>query len=187
VGIVSLSGTRNNDGKDGLRGDDPHYVNVGMVGQVPVFVTQENGDIKPGDALTLSTRLRGRVTKATGPARIVGYATTHFPYVEGEKDYLDDAIHGGPESRLKGDHVMCYLNVGWYAPTAQLGDGEEPEAVETAQQTQARLGAIHTPEVEAANRRTEAVREEAARRADATLHEVRPSALPPPVAVEAGR
>jgi hypothetical protein len=138
VGIVSLAGTRYNDTSRGDRDQDPNYINVGLVGQVPVLITLENGPIRPGDALTVSTRLRGRATKAMGPGRIIGYATTHFPYVEGEKDYLDDIV-GGSAQRLQVDHVMVYLNVGWYQPTDVLGDGEEPAPVESARATQERL------------------------------------------------
>ncbi|HRI69855.1 MAG TPA: hypothetical protein PK156_36750 [Polyangium sp.] len=138
VGVVSLGGTRYNNSAKGDRDEDPDYINVGMSGQVPVLISLENGDIKPGDPLTLSTRVRGRAVKALGPARIVGYAMTHFPYVEGEKDYLED-IMGGSLQRLEAPHVMIYLNVGWNEPTAELGDGEEPEPLESEHEMRARL------------------------------------------------
>jgi hypothetical protein len=138
VGIVSIAGMRYNDNRKGNRGDDPNYANIGMIGQVPVLITTENGDIKPGDALTLSAKYRGRAVKATGPCRIIGYATTHFPYVAGEKDYEED-IAGGDKMRLSADHVMCYLNVGWYSPTTSAGDGIELPKVESAQAMMKRL------------------------------------------------
>lgn len=140
VGVVSIGGTRLNDNHLGNRDQDPNSINVGMVGQVPVLVTTENGDIKPGDPLTLSSHFRGRATKAIGPCRIVGYATTHFPYSGGEKDYEED-INGGSQERLTADHVMCYLNVGWYAPVSNVeaSDGVEPSPVESAHVMLARL------------------------------------------------
>jgi hypothetical protein len=145
VGVVSRFGTRNNDDHVGARDADDGYVNVGLVGQLPALISLENGAIAPGDPLTLSTRWRGRVAKAVGPARIVGFATTHFPYVEGEKDYLDDAL-GGPSHRLTADHVMMYLNVGWYEPSWDLDEGEEPSPQESAFALQRRMLAVRTPE-----------------------------------------
>ena len=153
VGIVSLSGTRNNDNHGGTRHQDASYVNVALMGQVPVLVSLENGEINPGDALMLSDRLRGRVMKATGPGRILGYATTHFPSVAGEKDYLDDVV-GGAATRLRADHVMCYISVGWYEPSFDKNDGEEPPPVESARETARRIEAIRTPEMEAVAKRT---------------------------------
>ncbi|MBI2900334.1 MAG: hypothetical protein HYY17_09120 [Planctomycetes bacterium] len=130
VGVVSQYGTRNNDDRDGLRARDPAYVNVGLLGQLPVLVTNENGPIKPGDPLTLSPKWRGRAVKATGPCRIIGYALTHFPYVEGEVTWPDDSS-GSREDRLTGDHVKCFLSPGWYVPAAEAGDGQEPPAQPT--------------------------------------------------------
>lgn len=132
VGVVSIAGTRMNDNRQGNKQDDPNFVNVGMLGQVPVLISTENGNIQPGDALTLSTTVRGRVVKAVGSCRIIGYALTHFPYVEGEKDYEED-IQGGAAMRLEADHVMCYLNPGWYEHVEVVdNDGVEPAPVESA-------------------------------------------------------
>jgi len=145
VGIVSIGGMRLNDNNLGNRQDDTNSVNVGMVGQVPVLISTENGDIKPGDALTLSAKYRGRAMKATTACRIIGYATTHFPYVDGEKDYETD-INGGSAMKLTADHVMCYLNVGWYEPAnTQLGDGVELPVVESAHAMMKRLNSITAP------------------------------------------
>ncbi len=138
VGMVSLGGTRNNNNHQGTRDNDSSYINVGMLGQVPVLVTLENGNIKPGDPLTISSNFRGRAVKATRPCRIIGFALTHFPYSDGEKDFLEDV--GGSAERLQGDHVMCYLNVGWYEPANQiLSDGIDPELFESAIDMQKRL------------------------------------------------
>lgn len=148
VGVVSIGGTRYNDNRKGDRHEDPNSVNVGMLGQVPVLVSTENGNIKPGDALTLSTTVRGRVVKATSSCRIIGYALTHFPYVAGEKDYEED-INGGAAMRLQADHVMCYLNPGWYGHVEVVGeDGVDPAPVESAHAMMERLNKELKPLVE---------------------------------------
>jgi hypothetical protein len=175
VGIVSLSGTRNNDDAGGTRHLDEHYVNVALMGQVPVLVTLEHGEIKPGDPLTMSRRLRGRVTKAIGPARIIGFATTHFPYVAGEHDYLDDA-RGGADTRLDADHVMCVISVGWHEPVTGVGEGEEPPPVESARAMLRRLDAIRTPEMETLEQRAAAVQRHQPRAAHVAPHHAAPVA-----------
>ena len=139
VGIVSIGGTRNNDNIGGTRGDDPNYINVGLLGQVPVLVTTENGNIKPGDPLTLSKKYRGRAIKATESSRIIGYALTHFPYVSGEQTYETD-VNGTDKLRIKEDHVMCYVNPMWYEPADEnLGDGIEILPSESAFDMAARV------------------------------------------------
>jgi len=139
VYIVSIGGTRNNDNSGGTRGDDPNYINIGLLGQVPVLVTTENGNIKPGDPLTLSKTYRGRAVKATESCRIIGYALTSFPYVSGEQSYETD-INGTDKLKLRDNHVMCYVNPVWYAPTDEnLGDGIEILPSESAFNMAARV------------------------------------------------
>ncbi len=146
VGVVSIGGTKYNDNNKGNRVDDPEYINVGMLGQVPVLVTLENGNIQPGDPLTLSRQYRGRVTKAIEPCRIIGYALTHFPYEAGETDYEVDIL-GGNALRLKADHVMCYLNCGWWEKSNESdNDGIEPPKVESASQMLSRINSTLIPE-----------------------------------------
>lgn len=142
AGVISQYGTRNNDNPDGKRATDPDYVNVALLGQVPVLVTTENGPIQPGDPLTLSPRWRGRATKATGPAPVIGYAMTHFPYVEGEVTWPDN-VDGSAADRLAGDHVMCLVQPGAYTASAPASEGEEPAAQPSYRDTLARrLAAI---------------------------------------------
>lgn len=139
VGIVSIGGTRNNDNIGGTRGEDPNYVNVGLLGQVPVLVTVENGNIKPGDPLTLSKTYRGRAVKATESCRIIGYALTSFPYVSGEQSYETD-INGTDKLKLRDNHVMCYVNPVWYEPADDnLGEGIEILPFESAFDMDARV------------------------------------------------
>jgi len=56
------------------RENNPNYVIVGMLGQVPAKVSAENGEIRPGDALTSSAVYPGHVMKAGPGDPTVGVA-----------------------------------------------------------------------------------------------------------------
>lgn len=113
TGIISQYGSRNNDNEDGLRNEDPNYANAALVGQVPVLVSDENGSIAPGDPLTVSPTKPGVAVKALNACRIVGYALTHYPYVEGEVTWPDHTITG-EKDKLKEPHVMVHISAQWY-------------------------------------------------------------------------
>jgi hypothetical protein len=119
---------------------DKDYVNVGLLGQLPVLVSLENGPISPGDALVFSSKWRGRVAKFKGedPAWIVGFAMTHFPYVASEVTKQDD-VNAKYATPLRGDHVMCFVRPGWYGPSPENGEGEEPSCQEPAGETAKRV------------------------------------------------
>ncbi|MCK9581665.1 MAG: hypothetical protein M0Q92_14635, partial [Methanoregula sp.] len=53
---------------------NPNYVIVGMLGQVPAKVTTENGEVRPGDALTSSAMYPGYMMKAEAGDSTVGVA-----------------------------------------------------------------------------------------------------------------
>ena len=56
LGVVSAQGTRNNDDpENGMRHKDPNYANIGLLGQLPVLVNNENGEIGIGDYITSSS------------------------------------------------------------------------------------------------------------------------------------
>jgi len=74
---------------------------------------------------------------------------THFPYVSGEQDYEPDVL-GGDAQRLSADHVMCFMSVGWFQPTDQLGDGEEAPRVESQHDMLARMNREVVPPGQAA-------------------------------------
>ncbi|MBI2037264.1 MAG: hypothetical protein HYT14_02795, partial [Candidatus Liptonbacteria bacterium] len=57
----------------GSHGDDPAWTNVGMLGQVYVKLSLENGPITAGDPITTST-VPGVGMKASQTGRILGYA-----------------------------------------------------------------------------------------------------------------
>lgn len=77
LGIVSELGTRNNDDEDGMRHEDPNWVNIAMLGQVPVKVTNQNGAIAVGDYLTSSSVI-GHAMKADPGDPILGIAMEAF-------------------------------------------------------------------------------------------------------------
>jgi len=79
--------------------NDPAYVLVGLIGQVKIDVTSENGPVYKGDPITTSLVNPGFGTKATEATRIVGYA-------------LDDAPSGG--------QILTYVNPGWHEPDISL-------------------------------------------------------------------
>jgi len=97
VGIIS--GTYGSVGNSGYE-DDPSYIVVGMIGQLPVFVSTANGEIKAGDALTFSSD-PGVAVKATSAGNILGHA-------------LEGYNSNGTGS------VKVYLQTGWYDPNAYL-------------------------------------------------------------------
>lgn len=56
--------------------EEPGY-RIALVGRIPLFVTDENGPIVPGDAIT-SSSTAGHGMKATEPGMIVGFALDAF-------------------------------------------------------------------------------------------------------------
>lgn len=85
-GIVSAFGTRNNDDNvDGMRSSDPRYVNVGLLGQLPVIVSDENGHLSTGDHIGMPQTIAGVGVKATegGVARALeSFSPTYCTQVD---------------------------------------------------------------------------------------------------------
>ncbi|HOX97392.1 MAG TPA: H-type lectin domain-containing protein, partial [bacterium] len=77
LGVVSEGGTRYNDDEEGMRHEDPNYVNIAMLGQLPVKVTNQNGPIAVGDYLTTSSVI-GHAMKADPGDPILGIAMEAF-------------------------------------------------------------------------------------------------------------
>lgn len=81
-GVKSCSGSANSvigvvSAQAGFAGGsehdkDPHYVLVGLVGQLPVSISHETSVIKPGDALQASDN--GTAEKLNGSGSIIGHA-----------------------------------------------------------------------------------------------------------------
>jgi hypothetical protein len=86
IGIISTNPAfigNNITGAEGPLGDlDPNYKLVGLIGQVPARVTNENGKIKPGDALTPAKK-SGYVMKAGAEDATVGVAMESFDQEDG--------------------------------------------------------------------------------------------------------
>jgi hypothetical protein len=76
LGVITVHGTGNNNcgaDEDCDRTNDPRWANVGMLGQVEVKVSLENGPIEIGDRLTTSST-PGVAMKATQAGQIIGRA-----------------------------------------------------------------------------------------------------------------
>jgi len=76
MGIVSTKPAIVGNSKRGYE-NNPNYVVVGMLGQVPAKVSQENGEIRPGDSLT-SASIAGYLMKAGAGDPTVGIALEHL-------------------------------------------------------------------------------------------------------------
>ncbi len=73
---------------------------VALTGRVPVKVTNENGEIKPGDFLTASSQ-RGYAMKAAKPCYVIGKAL--------------EPLNG------KSGKILCLVEPSWYNPHAAGG------------------------------------------------------------------
>jgi|GEM_PF-3545734 len=139
LGVVSAYGTRNNDDlKDGLRGQDPAYANIGVLGQLPVIVSSENGKITAGDPIANSSKLVGIGTKMGHPGMIAGRTTQDFN-PDGSSCAAIASIESAPWTAIKENsgpdaqcfrlpdgtlvgRVLAYINAQYYTPPMQGND-----------------------------------------------------------------
>ncbi|NTU67127.1 MAG: hypothetical protein HGB08_04370, partial [Candidatus Moranbacteria bacterium] len=77
MGIVSTSPSIVGNGNGIKRENDPHYKIIGMIGQVPAKVSNDNGSISIGDSLTASSTA-GVLRKADAGESTVGVAMQDF-------------------------------------------------------------------------------------------------------------
>jgi hypothetical protein len=78
MGIVSTTPAfLGNAPAEERREDNKNYVIVGMLGQVPAKITNQNGNINPGDSLTASS-IPGVLRKANSGESTVGIALSSF-------------------------------------------------------------------------------------------------------------
>ncbi len=91
IGIVSEGGTRYNDDEEGMRHEDPNWVNIAMLGQLPVKVTNQNGAIAVGDYLTTSSVI-GHAMKADPGDPILGIAMEGFVGSEYSSEGMIDCL-----------------------------------------------------------------------------------------------
>jgi hypothetical protein len=117
LGAISVHGTSYNNGDcwDEVscdRTNDPNYANIGMLGQVDVKVTTQNGPIAIGDRITTSS-LAGVGMKATKAGQVVGRALS--AYTDGDSSHIG-MIHmlvsptyfdpGTPDTQTVQDFVI---------------------------------------------------------------------------------
>jgi site-specific recombinase XerD len=79
--------------------NDPNYVLIGLIGQLPVTFSTENGEIAPGDPLMIGKD--GKAVKATLPGQILGRA------LQGSRQATEEKIN-------------VYVSLSWHDPKAQL-------------------------------------------------------------------
>ncbi|RLC37485.1 hypothetical protein DRH27_03840, partial [Candidatus Falkowbacteria bacterium] len=82
MGIVSTHPSIVGNNQFGYN-DDPNYVIVGMLGQVPAKVSAENGSIRPGDSLTSASSTPGYAMRANPGDPTVGVALEGLDEGEG--------------------------------------------------------------------------------------------------------
>jgi len=109
LGVITNRGTSENNPNDD-RQFGGHYVNVGLLGHIPVKITGENGPVQPGDYLTSSAQFPGRAMKATRSGMVVGQALeaydpavntstnpTVLTFVKPEYQVINNAFVLGPD------------------------------------------------------------------------------------------
>jgi len=99
-----------NDGQDNTQKRP-----VALSGTVPVKVSNENGPIKPGDAIT-SSSVPGVGMKATQPGHIVGIALTSF----------EPQVQEGYEGVVVGT-ASLFVNTGYHIPAEYFESLQEGE------------------------------------------------------------
>jgi len=105
LGIISTDkGLILNQAADPSKNLDYTYLRpLALSGRVPVKVSSENGPIKKGDPLTVSS-VPGVATKATKPGQIIGKA-------------LETYDNSDPRAVGK---VLVFVNISWYDPDVYL-------------------------------------------------------------------
>jgi len=76
-------------------------VPVALVGRVPVKVTNENGDIKPGDYLTISKTRAGYATKAIDAGYVIGQALEN---------------HNNDNDNNNDNTILVFINKTYFVP-----------------------------------------------------------------------
>lgn len=88
MGIVSTNPSIVGNGNGVARDNDPHYKIIGMLGQVPALVTNDNGPINPGDSLTSASTTPGFLMRANAGDSTVGIALESFDSSAGRINVL---------------------------------------------------------------------------------------------------
>ena len=123
LGVITTRGTDYNDNNlndfdpnSKSKGGDPFYADVGMLGQVWVKTSLENGTVKPGDPLTISSTA-GIAMKASTAGRIIGYALKPW---DGSQSPDTD----GPKVKLPSGvgMILTRVQVDWYDPQKEINN-----------------------------------------------------------------
>jgi hypothetical protein len=97
---------------------------VAIAGQVPVRFSEENGPIKVGDYLTLSSTTPGAAMKLVGSGYIVGVAIGEAT----STTYYSQASDTASSTASTAMTVYAFIKNGWRDPDtkAELGTGQVP-------------------------------------------------------------
>ena len=86
--------------------EDTNVVPVGLVGQIKINVSNENGQIEKGDPIAISSETAGLGIKATTATRIVGFAM----------EATSTSLANGDTQKVK-----VYVSPAWYDPSLYVG------------------------------------------------------------------
>jgi len=104
-----------------LKGGAKNPKPVALTGRVLVNVTNENGNIKPGDYLTTSATKPGFAMKATRSGQILGRAISYFPSVLLRGNgYANESVTDGKIMIIAGAQ-FAYINNVFVAESEDLG------------------------------------------------------------------
>lgn len=78
LGVVSAFGTRGNDNLEGSRHLDNHYINVGLMGQLPILVSSEQGAISVGQKIAQPQAIPGVGVRAEANQSSLAIAMQSF-------------------------------------------------------------------------------------------------------------
>ncbi|KKS84757.1 MAG: hypothetical protein UV60_C0015G0025, partial [Parcubacteria group bacterium GW2011_GWA2_43_11] len=132
LGIISTQpGVLLGGFKTALEYIDEIHVSIALTGRVPVNVTDENGDIKVGDRIAVSTHMDGYGAKAVQTGYTVGVALEAFTQVATSSVatssilVFTDPQYFFADTQVYVDHETGYVGIGTTTPQYDLHvDGE---------------------------------------------------------------
>jgi len=105
---------------NGDHAEDPNYIPVGIVGQLPVKVASDSDHIDPSDPLTVSPTEPGKVVKATKAEFMVGRALESFDSSDCITSYSSENFGLVTSNKICTKKILIVLNIGYYDPNPPL-------------------------------------------------------------------
>lgn len=97
-----------------LAGDLENVMPVALSGRVPLKVSLENGEIKPGDSLTSASSTPGVAMKAMRPGRIIGFALESF-----------SATTTNATTTIEDNLILAFVNPSWQGNDLSVGENSD--------------------------------------------------------------